>query len=248
MRLSLRTASAAILAVALAGCGGIDDDPILYRDFSGDDSALSNAVCPGSATVEGVDVSTYQGTVNWTAVKNSGRHFGIARVSDGINHVDAHFDANWAGMKSAGLIRGVYQFFRPEQDPIAQADLLLKHVPSLGAGDLPPVLDVEVVDSVATSKLVANASAWLAHVKARLGRKPIVYTSPSFWNALRTSSLGADLWVANWKVTCPSLPTAWSAFRFWQYSATGSVAGIAGQVDLDRFNGSLTQLRALAGE
>ena len=82
------------------------------------------SVCPGATTLTGVDVSTYQGTVDWGKVKASGRAFAITRVGDGLGG-DNTFDANWAGIKAAGMVRGAYQYFRASDDPNEQADILL---------------------------------------------------------------------------------------------------------------------------
>jgi len=76
-------------------------------------------VCPGPSTVEGIDVSEFQGNINWSSVKASGRQFAIIRVSDGTGHLDPYFSQNWSGAKAAGLIRGVYQFFEPGSPPTA---------------------------------------------------------------------------------------------------------------------------------
>src|SRR5579871_5548852 len=105
----------------------------------------STGVANAQSKVKGVDVSEYQGTIDWASVKSAGIGFGIARVSDGAHHSDAYFASNWSGMKKNGIIRGVYQFFRASQDPKAQAKVVADAVGSLGADDLPPVADVEVM-------------------------------------------------------------------------------------------------------
>lgn len=74
------------------------------------------AVCGGKKLVRGVDVSHWQGRVDWDAMKKSGNTFAIARISDGLAFPDTEFDRNWPAMKAAGLIRGAYQFFRPGDD------------------------------------------------------------------------------------------------------------------------------------
>jgi lysozyme len=203
-------------------------------------------VCAGQNTVKGLDVSYYDGTIDWTKVK-VGHGFAIARVSDGTGFKDPKFAANWMGMKSVGLVRGVYQFFRASQDPIAQADLLLTTVAQLGSDptDMPPVADVEVLDGQSASTLRANLQKWLDHVEAKIGRKPIIYTGPSFGTSNLGNSFNAyPLWVANWGVTCPSMPSNWAGWKFWQTSATGTVSGISGMnnVDLDTWNGTLQDL------
>src|SRR4029078_12273263 len=110
-------------------------------------------------------------------VKASGYRFAFTRASDGLHHPDVRFAANWRGTKSAGVVRGVYQFFRPAHDPVAQAALMLTKVQSAGGlqpGDLPPVLDIETVDGVATATIRARAHAWLTYVERQTGKRPLV--------------------------------------------------------------------------
>jgi GH25 family lysozyme M1 (1,4-beta-N-acetylmuramidase) len=193
-------------------------------------------------------VSDYDGTVNWSEVAAAGNTFAIARISDGTGYPDTTFAANWPAMKAAGLIRGSYQFFRASEDPTAQANLVVAAVGTLGAGDLAPVADVEVMDGVSGDTLVANLATWISVVSAKTGRTPIIYTAPGFWNALPNTDQFANevLWVANWEVSCPGMPTPWTGWSFWQSSDSGTVAGVSDAVDLDSFNGTLAQLQALA--
>lgn len=229
-----------LLAVVIAGCA--------VRAQQGERSSSSAAgvvSCAAGATVEGVDVSYFQGSIDWASVRASGSVFAFARVSDGDDFLDPQFDANWSGMKAAGIVRGVYQFFRPEQDAASQASLLLSHA-SFEPGDLPPVLDVEVADGVGYSAIADGIATWVSIVQSATGRAPIVYTAASFWDGVGGGSDGTDLWVASWGVSCPSLPSSWSSWRFWQYADDGTVAGISGTVDLDEFDGTLADLQAYA--
>lgn len=211
-------------------------------------SSAAVTVCAGSTTLEGVDVSDYQGTINWADVKSSGRAFAIARVSDGSGTPDTTFAANWPAMKSAGLVRGVYQYFRASDSPTAQATLVTNAIGSLGAGDLPPIADIETLDGETGATLVANLATWVSAITTATGRTPIIYTAEGFWDALPNTSQFANvtLWVANWGVTCPDTPTPWTAWSLWQYNDNGTVSGIAGAVDIDKFNGTLAQLQTLA--
>ncbi|MCG5077428.1 GH25 family lysozyme [Paraburkholderia tagetis] len=203
------------------------------------------AVCPGSTTLQGVDVSSFQGTIDWNAVAKSGIQFAYARVGDGTTP-DTMFDVNYAGIKAAGLARGAYQFLEPSQDPAAQAALILQKV---GPGDLPPALVVEVTSGQSAATIAATIQAWVTTVQNATGRPPIIYTAASFWNsAVGSSAFGGDpLWVANLGVNCPTLPIGWSNWTFWQYADNGLVSGISGGVDLDKFNGSLADLNNLKG-
>ncbi|HEV3471189.1 MAG TPA: GH25 family lysozyme, partial [Pyrinomonadaceae bacterium] len=112
----------------------------------------------------GIDVSHYQGGVNWEAVKAAGCAFAFAKATEGAGVTDPFFHANWAGMKAAGLLRGAYHFFRPAQDAAQQAAHFLSTV-QLQPGDLPPVLDVETADGVAGADLVGGVQTWLDAVE-----------------------------------------------------------------------------------
>ena len=234
------------LAASLVACGGNVPD----ESVSENGELLADAkVCPGTTKVYGIDVSEFQGTINWTAVKAAGKDFAVIRVSDGTGHLDPKFATNWKAAKAAGVAVGAYQFFEPSQDPTAQADLLVSHLTSVGygAGDLPPVIDVEVTGGVSAATVSSHVNTWIARVKSRTGRLPSLYTSPGFWSGIGnpTPTTLPYIWVANWGVSCPTLPPAWGRLRLWQYSDSGSVSGISGHVDLDQYNGSLAELKGL---
>jgi lysozyme len=205
-------------------------------------------VCSTGPVLKGVDVSKYQANVSWSSVKSSGRSFAFARVSDGVSYPDSYFATNWSGIKAAGLVRGAYQYFRPAQDPVAQADLMIAKLGGkILTGDLPAVLDLETTDGLASATVVARAKTWLARVEAGTGKRPIVYTAAFMSSTIGTSFSAYPLWVANYGTTCPTLPTGWSNWKFWQSASTGSVPGIAGNVDVNDFQGTLADLKAFAG-
>jgi lysozyme len=239
-------AAVCLTALTAVGCAPGDTMP------SNDDaktSAEGIKVCPGSTTLKGIDVSEHNATINWSKVKASGRSFAIARVSDGVNHPDVQFAANWSGIKAQGLVRGAYQYFRPGQDPLAQADLMVSRIGTLGPGDLPPVIDVETADGYSGTTIVKNLRTWIDRVKLKTGVDPIIYAAQGFWDTLPSTAqfAGSTLWVANYGQTCPHLPKTWGQWKFWQSSESGTVPGVTGGIDLDVFNGTLAQLTALAG-
>jgi lysozyme len=225
--------------LALIGCV----EPI---EPDGSTVEQAGTVCADGPTVQGMDVSYYETSVDWAAAHQAGVEFAFVRVSDGLQFMDPKFPAYWSGAKAAGVIRGAYQFFRPAEDPIAQADLLLGQMGPLGVGDLPPVLDVEVSGGLTTAGVAASVRAWVAHVTAAIGRPPIVYAGLYSWHDLTGSAnvTTSPLWVAQYTTApCPNIPTPWTRWLFWQYSATGSVAGIPGAtLDVNVFNGTLDAL------
>jgi lysozyme len=229
-----------LLAVtAVVGCGGGRGEAIGV-----DDSDVTS--CATGSTVQGVDVSKWDGTIDWTSVKSAGNAFAFIRVSDGLNSPDSYFASNWANAKAAGVYRGVYQYFEANQDPTAQANLVLSSLNG-DLGELPAVVDVEVTDGESAATIRKAVDTWSSVITQGTGRAPIIYVSPGFWPSVGGAAETDGLWVANWGVSCPSLPSAWSSWLFWQYSDTGSVSGIGDAVDLNRFNGSLAQLAAYAG-
>jgi len=198
-----------------------------------------------STQLAGIDVSKWQGAVNWAEVKAAGVAFAFARATYGTTTVDNEFAANWRAMRAAGVTRGAYHFFVTNEDATAQAESFLKTLGALEAGDLPPVLDVEA-ESGTGANLVGDVRTWLDLVEQGTGRTPIIYTGPSFWNENMTGGFGRyPLWVAEYGVSAPHAVNGWDSWTFWQYSQSGSVAGVSGGVDLDRFKGSAADLEAL---
>jgi lysozyme len=209
LRIALFALVAAGAASSVAACGSSSEDAC-----SSNASALT--VCAKGAVIKGVDVSYYQGTIDWVKVKGAGIDFAISRVSDGVGFIDPKFAANWPASKKAGLVRGTYQFFEPAQDPIKQADLMFAEVQKAGgfqAGDLPPVLDVEVTGGLTPAQIQASMTKWLNYVEAKIGRKPIIYTAAFMSSNVGTGFKAYPLWVANYGPACPTMPSGWT--RWW---------------------------------
>ena len=195
-------------------------------------------------SLPGIDVSDHQGQVNWPAVAEAGIKFAFTKATEGATFVANTFAENWVAMQAAGIVRGAYHFFRPFRDPEAQARNLLQTA-QLGLGDLPAVLDIEVRDGVDPGTIIDRMKDWLDIVEAGTGRKPLVYTSPGFWQTLGSPRFSDyPLWIAHHGRNWPTIPRGWTTFAFWQYSSSGELAGITGRVDLDVFNGSPDDLEA----
>ncbi|HYM12489.1 MAG TPA: GH25 family lysozyme [Bryobacterales bacterium] len=214
---------------------------------------------PAGPSLAGIDVSHYQGAIQWPTVAGTGIIFAYAKASDGLHGPDPRFANNWEAMRDAGITRGAYHFFRPAASVQAQAEQFLSLLPSLEAGDLPPMLDLEEARSGAgpdewaalpIHQRLPLALAWLQQVEQALGIRPVVYTRRG-WVQQNLGDPGDlanyPLWIAHYTAAPqPALPGGWSRWTFWQYSQTGRVEGVSGNVDLDRFNGSPDDLAALA--
>jgi lysozyme len=208
---------------------------------------LRNLSCELGPTVRGIDVSYFQETISWRRVRQAGVLFAFIRVSDGKTTADPKFAYNWSGAKRVGVLRGAYQYFRPEESAIAQADLLIAAI-RRDPGELPPVIDVELDGGKTPAQLAARIRTWVERVRAQLRVEPIVYTGPDFW---RERAGGADLtsqplWLAHYTQSCPTVPSPWTHWTFWQHTDRGAVPGIEGAVDLNLFAGDYLALEELA--
>ncbi|MCD6498919.1 MAG: hypothetical protein J7M25_11560 [Deltaproteobacteria bacterium] len=232
---------AILFALTFGACSTGPDYETLQQGLS---------VCADGDVLYGIDVSHWQGVVDWDRVAADGVTFAFMRVSDGTRVLDSQFSRNWSETRRVGIIRGAYQFFRPKQDPEGQADVLIDALGgTVTPGDLPPVIDVEVSDGLSRSTVTTRIQRWVDRVESRLHVAPIVYTSPGLWSSISGSDdfENLALWVAHYRVTCPRMPWPWTQWAFHQYSDRESVNGISGKVDGDKFNGTLADLQALTG-
>ncbi len=197
--------------------------------------------------LKGIDVSHYQGKVNWAEVSRAGIRFAFAKATGGLEFNDPRFAENWQGMQAAGLIRGAYHFFDADKDATAQADHFLATLGQLDARDLPPVLDVETLEGADEKALLPGVLAWLERVEKVSGRKPILYTGLAFGKQyLEDPRLAAyPLWIAEYNTVEKGVPTPWQAhgWSFWQHEQNGTIPGIDGKVDMDLYRGDLEDLQ-----
>ncbi|HRG93980.1 MAG TPA: glycoside hydrolase family 25 protein [Chitinophagaceae bacterium] len=203
---------------------------------------------PESYSIHGIDVSKYQHSIAWEEVKamkvkNIQLGFAFMKATEGIANDDPKFKRNWKKSKDAGVCRGAYHFFIGSKDGKMQAEHFIDRV-ELEPGDLPPVLDVEQLNSTPVSQLKREAKEWLEIVEAHYGVKPIIYTNVDFYNRY----LGEDfdeypLWVAHYYQ--PVQPRIRRGWVLWQHSDRGRVNGIVSPVDFNVFNGDSAEFREL---
>lgn len=223
--------------------------------------APASAAAKGTkGTKVGIDVSRFQGTIDWSAVKASGVKFAFVQASRGTGFdcdvvpddcgPDLYYATNYASARAAGIRVGPYHrvFIDPEPiealraDARLEADTFTSIVGSLNRGDLLPALDVESpFDGATAVQIRVWIRTWIARVRKTLGSKPIIYTNTTSWaatdNTTKFAAKGYPLWVANWGVKSPSVPAAnWAGrgWAIWQYTSSGTVPGISGRVDMNR--------------
>ncbi len=195
----------------------------------------------------GIDISHWNGDIDWDKVRADGVVFAFAKATEGLTFVDNTFATHWPAMKAAGIIRGAYHFYRPAVDPIAQAEHFLAVAGGAGVleeGDFPLTMDLETDDGLSGDEVGAGALVFLAHLEAMTGRTPILYTSKRVFETVLGSPAGNfgkyPLWNANYTTLCPdiSVPT-WPTWTFWQHTDKETIDGISGGCDHNWFNGSV---------
>lgn len=240
----------AILTVALAACGG--GHPRGIPEGFGDADPYSwrgRGTLPSDQEIHGIDVSRWQGNVDWLQAENAGVRFAYIKATEGGEIADPQFLDHWYGAAQAGVLRGAYHFYFFCRSGAEQADWFIQHVPA-EPGALPPVLDLEWTESrscphrPSPEEVRAEASDFLNIVGAHYGRRPIIYTSVDFWRDNDLSQLsGTEFWLRS-VAGHPMDVYGGHHWTFWQYTSTGLVPGVQGQVDLNAFAGSADEWQA----
>ena len=206
------------------------------------------------ARVFGIDVSHYQGDVNWEKVAAGKTEFAIVKATEGSTLVDQSFAKNWKGIQEAGLFRGAYHYAHPGGDPETQAAFFASVVGPLGFRDLPVALDLETADHHPADYVTDWTRRFLAKADALFGRKLLVYSGQFWREALKNPQekfFGEHaLWLPAYQAEAQlKIPASWQTWTFWQYSDgtwnhPESVPGVS-RCDQNWFNGDLAQLAQL---
>ncbi len=210
---------------------------------------------PASAAVRvpGIDVSKWQGDVDWADVASTPVRFAIMRATIGntattARSVDPKYAEYLSEATANGLVVGAYHranVGRADDDAWNEANYFVNNA-QIAAGDVLPVLDIEQTHGLSVAEMQEWVREWVRRVFARTGVKPMIYSSPNFWqtnmgNTPWFADHGYPLWIAHWGVSAPIVPAGnWGGhgWMFWQWTSTGHVDGIAGAVDRDRFKGT----------
>ena len=199
-------------------------------------------VTPQDHLVHGVDVSRWQGEIDWETLRDQGANFAFIKATDGGDYLDPMFRANWRGAREAGLKRGAYHFFYWCRTGKEQADWFIRSVPK-EAGALPPVIDVEWNDGSRcarrpTPKMVREKMQdFMNRLERYYGQRPIIYATPDFYEAnLKSQFRDYPFWLRS-VAAHPSVRYPGREWVFWQYSGTGLSKGVRGKIDLNVFRG-----------
>jgi len=208
-----------------------------------------NVRIPDKYSIHGIDVSYYQGKIDWSLVKNMREDdvhisFAFIKATEGIVIVDSYFQRNWREAPKAGLICGAYHYFRPKVNGKWQAIFFLQNVKT-EKGDLPMAVDVEELDGVPPAKMREELKTYLNYIEARTNIKPMIYSGLTFYkNYLAGYFDDYNLWIAHYYQ--PELnignTTKW---EFWQHSDKAKINGINHVTDFNVFNGDSTAFKKL---
>ncbi len=218
---------------------------------------VAGSASAAAATVSGPDVASYQHpsgkSINWASVYAAGKRFVFIKATEGTGYRNPYFAGDWSGSHAAGLMHGAYHFARPSARSGSAAAQARAFVATAGnaraKGDLPPTLDLEVTGGLGRTKLIAWTRQWLNTVQSLTGRKAMIYSYPYFWaHNMRGTTTFRDhrLWGASYGSSPTTFGGAWTTWTFWQYSSRTRLSGIHAQTDMNKFHGTLKQLRALA--
>ena len=198
---------------------------------------------PRNHAVHGVDVSRWQGEMDWVKLRTQGANFAFIKATDGGDHLDPMFKTNWRRAKEAGIRRGAYHFFYWCRTAGEQADWFIRNVPK-EPGALPPVIDVEYNGEssckfkLSRAKTLEKMQVFMDKLERHYGQRPIIYTAPDFYaDKLQGEFKNYPFWLRS-VAAHPSKRYPDRKWLFWQYSGSGLSQGVNGKIDLNVFHGS----------
>lgn len=208
-----------------------------------------DAEYPEGYEIHGIDISHYQGKIDWEQLKNAmiegcPVRFVIIKSTEGASRLDDHFRENFNQVRDYGFIRGVYHFWSNKSSAREQACYFLDKV-HLTEGDLPPVLDIEHKPAdKSVDDFQRDVLTWLHIVEDKYHAKPIIYTYYKFKEKYLSAPVFDDYpyWIAHYYVDKVQYQGKW---KFWQHTDAGKLPGIKGYVDFNIYNGSFYDLRKL---
>jgi lysozyme len=200
-----------------------------------------NIPIPTKYSIHGIDVSSYQGKIDWRRVKSMEDDgvrisFAFIKATEGIMQVDPYFQRNWREAPKSGITCGAYHYFRPQKSGKWQAKFFLQTVKT-EKGDLPMVVDIEVLDGVSPQKMRTELTEFLEYVRLKTHTRPIIYSGIKFYqDYLMGFYDDYPFWIAHYYK--PELNIGKAAnWQFWQHNDKARVNGINHVVDFNVFKG-----------
>ena len=186
---------------------------------------------------EGIDVSHYQGSINWDeVVRGTQMSYVYLKATEGASLVDDTYRRNLAEARRVGLSVGSYHFYRTNinwQEQFANLTSVVKREDQ----DLVPIIDIEHRGSVSSEAFIRDLKAFVAKVTEYYGKKPLLYTYHNFYNRYLLGEFSDyHFMIARYRSDSPILDDG-KDYIMWQYTSTGSIPGIKGNVDRSKIMG-----------
>ena len=210
-----------------------------------EDKRIAAIVANHKGKIFGIDVSQYQGTIDWDNVEAIEEQFElkfvIVRATAGSNKIDLKFKKNWKNLTESMYIQGAYHYYRPDENSTDQANNFIKNV-KLRKGHLPPILDIEKMPKwQSMDKLKEGLQNWLTIVEKHYGIKPIIYTGEKYYeDFLQEDFPNYQFWIANYN---PWKEKIEDDYLMWQFTEKAKLHGIDELVDVNVFNGNVDDLK-----
>ncbi|OYU50343.1 MAG: glycoside hydrolase [Rhizobiales bacterium PAR1] len=232
------------LSLAVSACSTGNGFEASYHPLKSDTKPHPGVAKAHRYPIHGIDISKWQGDIDWAEVKRAGTAFVYMKATEGGDHLDERFKANWEGARAAGLPRGAYHFMFWCRSAEEQASWFKQNVPR-DADALPPVLDVEwnghsktcpkrIDPELARQKIAIMLKAMTEHT----GKKPVIYTDiPFHADVLEGHSIDNDFWLRSVAAEPHEKYNA-RGWKIWQFTTTGRVPGIKGAVDRNAYAGT----------
>lgn len=238
---------AALLALAgLAGLAACAQPPAGV-DVSGDARPHPGVARARLLPVHGVDVSRWQGSIDWVALRQGGARFAFIKATEGGDHIDPRFREHWEGARAAGVPRGAYHFVYWCRPAIEQAAWFERHLPR-DPDALPPVLDLEwnghsktCPRTLPREQAREKVRVMLDALERHTGKRPIIYTDITFHRDVLAGAFDDYSYWLRSTAAEPAERYERDHWTFWQYTTTGRVPGVTGAVDRNAFHGTEAQ-------
>ncbi len=197
--------------------------------------------------IRGVDLSHYQGNIDWTVLSEQGIDFAYIKATEGSSHEDSQFQKNWSEASATDLRIGAYHFFSFESSGLTQAENYISKVCEVD-NMLPPAVDVEPYGQYVelasdNTTVLENLRLWLQTIENYYGVKPIIYTTQAYYDTIQSHFSEYDIWIRS-VFTAPSKKISW---KIWQYSNRMRVDGYYGDeryIDMNAFSGTKEEFEA----
>lgn len=244
--------ASALVAVPAVRASRLPGETVYVRRFRDAKPINFGKAAPQHHAVHGVDISRWQGEIDWPKLRSQGANFAYIKATDGGDHLDPMFKTNWRRAAEAGVRRGAYHFFYWCRTAAEQADWFIRNVPKV-KGALPPVIDVEWNGTSRCKKRPSRANVlekmqvFMDRLEAHYGQRPVIYTAPDFYrDNLKGAFPDHPFWLRA-VAEHPSKVYPGRKWIFWQYSGSGLSQGVNGRIDLNVFHGGESEWRQWVG-